>query len=76
MGTNERHLVASAIASEMQRAERSVRWVADSAGIDRAVLASKLAEREDFTMVDLANIAGALGVPAAALTPSIGPAVP
>ncbi len=72
MGTKERHLVASAIVTEMQRADRSVRWVSDRSGVDRAVLASKLEEREDFTMVDLANIAAALGVPVAALTPSAG----
>ncbi|WP_223628255.1 XRE family transcriptional regulator [Microbacterium sp. EST19A] len=64
--------MASAIVTEMQRADRSVRWVSDRSGVDRAVLASKLEEREDFTMVDLANIAAALGVPVAALTPSAG----
>ena len=75
MGTKERHLVASAIEAEMQRADRSVRWVSSRSGMDRSVLASKLEEREDFTMVDLANIAAALGVPVAALTPSAGPSL-
>lgn len=75
MGTNERHLVASAIATEMRRAERSVFWVSERSGMDRVVLSSKLEEREDFTVVDLAKVAAALGVPVAALTPSVRPSL-
>ena len=67
-------LVASAVAAEMERAERSLLWVSDRTGIECAVLVSKLRGREEFTMVDLANIAAALHVPVAALTPSAGPA--
>lgn len=67
------HLVASAIASELERAERSVGWLSDRSGIDREVLASKLQHHEDFTMVDLSDIAAALGVPVSALAPSPRP---
>ena len=47
--------------------------MSDRTGIDRTELAAKLQAREDLTMVDLANIAAALGVPVAALTPSAEP---
>ncbi len=73
MGTNERHLVASAIVTEIRRSDRSVRWVSFRSGLDCDDLVSKLEEHEDFTMVDLANIAAALGVPVSALTPSARP---
>lgn len=75
MGTNERHLVASAIVTAIRRSDRSVRWVSYQSGLDCDDLVAKLEEHEDFTVVDLANIAAALGVPVSALTPSIGPSV-
>ncbi|MDQ0728856.1 helix-turn-helix transcriptional regulator [Microbacterium sp. W4I20] len=73
MRSKEGHLVASAVEGELQRVERSVAWLAEHTGIDPAALSSMLQEREDFTMVDLANIAAALDVPVAALTPSRQP---
>lgn len=73
MRSKDGHLVASAVMGELKRAERSVTWLADHAGIDQAALSSMLRAREEFTMVDLANIAAALNVPVAALMPSEQP---
>ena len=67
------HLVASAVVSELERADRSVEWLSVSTGIDREVLASKLHLHEDFTMVDLSDIATALGISVSALAPSPRP---
>lgn len=73
MRAKECHLVASAIVSELERAERSVEWLAGRTDIDPDVLVAKLAHREDLTVVDLAKIAAALDIPVAALAPSPRP---
>lgn len=73
MGANSSHLVAYAISSRLRAAERSVDWLSDRTGIDKHALRAKLAGRGDLTIVDLADIAAALGVPVAALTPSERP---
>jgi hypothetical protein len=66
-------LVASAVVSELEQADRSVEWLSASTGIDREVLASKLHLHEDFTMADLSDIATALGISVSALAPSPRP---
>lgn len=73
MGTEECHLVASAVASELRRTEQSVEWLSERSGIDQIALKAKLRTQSNFTMVDLANIAAALNIPVAALTPSERP---
>lgn len=64
--------MASAIAVTLARSGHSWGWLAEGAGIDRDALESRLRGDDDFTMVDLAKIAAALGVPVASLTPSDG----
>ena len=73
MRTNERHLVASAVAFELKRAQRSEAWLSERSGIALPTLVSRLREQEDFTIVDLANIAAALEISVTFLTPSAGP---
>ncbi|WP_435746344.1 helix-turn-helix domain-containing protein [Microbacterium sp. PMB16] len=65
--------MSSTIATELERIGRPVDWLAAEASIDRSVLRSKLLAHEEFTMVDLANIAAALDVPVAALMPTARP---
>lgn len=73
MGAKGSHLVASAISSQLRTAGRTVGWLSDRSGIEKAVLQAKLTGRDDLTIVDLAAIAAALGVPVATLTPSERP---
>lgn len=70
MGTNHRHLVASAVESALRKSGRPRSWLAERSGIGREALDAKLRGDADFTIVDLANIAETLEVSASALTPS------
>lgn len=72
MRTNDRHLVASAIASALHRSQRSIGWLSAQSGIELPALAAKLREEEDFTIVELADIAAALEIAVSSLTPSAG----
>lgn len=62
-----RHVVAQAVLAELQRSGRSPQWLEERSGVP--LLAEKLAEHEDFTVVDLAGIAAALSIPIVRLTP-------
>jgi hypothetical protein len=70
MGSEAGHLVAQAIEENLQGRGLSVGWLAADIGMDVGLLDAKLSARADLTVVDLANIATALGVSASSLTPS------
>ncbi len=54
------------------RAGRTVPWLSDETGIALHVLQKQLAMQLDFTVTDLAEIAGALSIDAARLLPRVG----
>ena len=69
MTTDVRRAVANAIEEELRRGGRDAPWLSDRAGIARAALRRKLAGEADFTVADLAEIAQALDISVARLTP-------
>ncbi|MCT1363158.1 MULTISPECIES: helix-turn-helix transcriptional regulator [unclassified Microbacterium] len=69
MGTELRHLVASAVEAARLHAGVSFIELSERARIAPAALTDLLEERADFTMEDLAGIATVLGVPVTRLLP-------
>jgi lambda repressor-like predicted transcriptional regulator len=67
MTTNQ--TTASLIAEALERAERSVSWVAEKAGMAPSTLRRKLRGTRDFTTGEVASIADALGVSPSSLLP-------
>lgn len=70
--TDLRRAVALTVRSELVRAGRTVPWLSDETGIALHVLQKQLAMQLDFTVTDLAEIAGALSIDAARLLPRAG----
>ncbi len=64
-----RQAVAEAVLFEMNRADRSRRWIAEQAGISRSTLDRKLKGEIDFNFTELFAIASALRVPPSQFTP-------
>ena len=62
-------MIASRVSDELVASGRTPQWLAEQAGISAKALRSKLAMRADFTVVDLADIAHALGIPVSELVP-------
>lgn len=71
MTTRVRKAVAEEVALELRRAGRLTPWLAVKAGIPYSTLNRKLRAQADFTVTDLAKIAGALGVSPSAFTPDL-----
>jgi predicted transcriptional regulator len=69
MTTDVRRVVATAVEDELLHAGRSTRWLAEQVGITEATIRKKLAGEADFTIADLAEIAVALDISVARLTP-------
>lgn len=69
MTTDVRRVVADAVEEELVRAGRSSQWLSARVGITGTELRRKLAGEVDFTVTDLAEIAQALGIAVAQLTP-------
>lgn len=69
MTTDVRRVVAAAVEEELLHAGRSPEWLAPQVGITGAELREKLAGEADFTVADLAEIAHALEIAVARLTP-------
>ncbi len=69
MGTELRHLMASAVEAARLHAGVSFIELSEQTGIAPAALGDLLEERADFTMEDVAGIAAALGVPVTRLLP-------
>ena len=67
MGTELRHLLASEVDGARFHAGVSFSELSARSGIDPDALGNLLDGMEDFTVVDLARIAGVLGVPVTAL---------
>lgn len=59
------------MATEVARAGRTARWLSTQTGIAPDVLSRKLAAQLDFTVAELADIAGALDIPVARLVPRL-----
>ncbi|MFJ2553346.1 helix-turn-helix domain-containing protein [Microbacterium sp. NPDC087591] len=70
MTTEDRRLVAEAIAAHLGRAGRSRRWLSEHSGIAYSTLRRRMQGRSDFTITELADIALALDLSPAALVPS------
>lgn len=56
---------------ELAEAGETTRWLAEESGIALKTLQAKLAARRNFTVTELASIAGALGIPIARLVPPV-----
>ncbi len=69
MGTELGHLMAAAVEAARLHAGVSVVELSQRSGIAPLVLVDLLEERADFTMEDLAGIAGALEIPVTSLLP-------
>lgn len=69
MGTELGHLMAASVEAARIHAGVSFLTLSERSGIAPAVLADLLEERAEFTMEDLAGIAGALDVPVTTLLP-------
>lgn len=69
MTTDVRRVVATAVSEEVLRAGHGTQWLAQQLGTTVAELREKLAGEVDFTVADLAEIARALDIPVAQLTP-------
>lgn len=69
MGTELRHLMASAVEAARLHAGVSFVELSEQTGIAPAALADLLEERADFTMEDVAGIAAVLDVPVTRLLP-------
>ncbi|MFJ2544533.1 hypothetical protein [Microbacterium sp. NPDC087589] len=69
MTTDVRRVVANAVEDELLRAGRSTQWLSTQVGITVAELRERLAGESDFTVADLAEIAQALDIAVAQLTP-------
>ncbi|MEV7800588.1 hypothetical protein AB0O14_15980 [Microbacterium foliorum] len=69
MTTDMRRVVATAVEDELLRAGRSAQWLSRQVGITGAELRERLAGEADFTVTDLAEIAQALDIAVAQLTP-------
>ncbi|KNY06292.1 hypothetical protein AKH00_10970 [Microbacterium sp. GCS4] len=61
--------MAGAIDSALAERERDVRWLSVRSGIELGTLESVLAGERDVTVIELADIAQALGVAVARLAP-------
>ncbi|MGJ0388930.1 hypothetical protein [Microbacterium sp. CGR1] len=71
MKTDLRRAVALTVRSELVSAGRTVPWLAEQTGIALHVLQKQLAMQLDFTVTDLAEIAGALSIDVARLVPRL-----
>ena len=72
MTTQEiRKEVASLVAFELVKAERTKKWLAEKSGIPLSTLARKLGGFGDFTFTELHSIAVALNVSPSAFVPDI-----
>lgn len=71
MATEIRTEVASAVAFELSKADRTKRWLSDRTGIAYSTLDRKLKGHVDFTFTELWAIAEALGVDPSVLTPRV-----
>lgn len=69
MATVIRTEVASAVAFELSKADRTKRWLSDRTGIPYSTLDRKLKGHVDFTFTELWSIAEVLGVEPSVLTP-------
>jgi len=67
--TQVRRLVAGAIDSALGERGRDARWLSARSGIEVGALEDVLAGERDVTVIELADIARALGVPVARLAP-------
>lgn len=68
--------MASAVEAALGRSGHTEGWLAERSGMERIALSARLRGDEEFTVVDVANIAAALGVSVGSLTPSGRPEVP
>lgn len=73
MRTNGCQAVASAILRELSSRGRSVGWLAQRTGMDRAELVAKLEDDAELTMVDVAGIADVFEIPISELFPAGDP---
>lgn len=64
-----RRMIAEAVVRELDDAGETVPWLAERSGIAVGSLQAKLSSRRDFTITDLASIAGALGIAVTRLVP-------
>lgn len=64
-----RRMIAESVLRELADAGETVPWLAERSGIAVGALQAKLSSRRDFTITDLASIAGTLGIPVARLVP-------
>lgn len=69
MTTDVRRVVANAVEVELLRAGLSTQWLSTQVSITGAELRERLACEADFTVADLAEIAQALDIAVAQLTP-------
>ena len=69
MTTESRQAVASAVISAIGHAGRTPQWLAERSGIAPRALQEMLSLRRDFTVVDLGDIADALGISVSELVP-------
>lgn len=69
MTTQARQVVAAAVISAIDRAGHTPQWLAERSGIAPRALQEMLSLRRDFTIVDLGDIAAALGIPVSELVP-------
>lgn len=69
MATDIRTAVAAMVLLELNKADRTKRWLSDRAGIAYSTLDRKLRAHVDFTFTELFLIAEALGIEAWRLTP-------
>lgn len=69
MTTDVEQAVASAVAFELSRADRSKKWLAEKTGIPYSTLDRKMKAQVDFTFTDLGRIASVLDVSPSAFTP-------
>ena len=56
---------------ELAEAGQTAPWLAEGSGIAVKTLQAKLASRRDFTVTELASIAGVLGIPIVRLVPPV-----
>lgn len=71
MTTDVEQAVASAVTFELNRADRSKKWLAEQTGIPYSTLDRKMKAQADFTFTDLFRIASALEVSPSAFTPTV-----
>lgn len=64
--------MASEVASRLAERGESLRWLSEQSGIGYATLRSRMSVRSDFTVTELAAIAGALDISPVSLVPPSG----